>query len=130
MTAHRTERNMAPYQTAAADVVDQLAARGFAEIILQPGDATAYRFVILPDMREVVRVSNLGEDSAQTDPVNCANFLVILAAGFGASYDWLPGQGKLSWDYCAQKWTPNGNEWTGRVVALFLNHIADQLALQ
>lgn len=118
---HQTERNLTAYKAAASLLAHQLRDRGFGEVLLTPGDATAYPFVILPAGRivQTVREDGWGPDTKRRD------YLVILAASFGKGYEW-SGQ-TMSWDYCAEKWTTDRHEWTGRVVCLLLNHLSPLL---
>lgn len=119
---HPTERDLSAYVAAATVLARQIDERGYGEIVLQPGDATAYPFIILPKHRLVSVVSNGELEHLKTR----RDYLVILAASFGRGYEW--GGQSMHWDYCAAKWTTDGHEWTGRVVCLLLNHLSPLLA--
>lgn len=119
---HRAERNTAAYTQAARELATQIHRRGVGEIILAPGDATVYPFIVLAKGREVPEIR--GEKTIE--PVRRRDYLVILAATFGGTYEW--GGQSMHWDYCAAKWTKDGHEWTGRVVCALLNALSPLLA--
>jgi hypothetical protein len=95
----------------AREAAKSLAERGFAYVVLEPGDATSYPFVIAgPDTR-------IGRPNRE--------YMVSLAASFGRSYPW--GGIALQCDYCAVKWA-DGHEYTGVIVAEFLTRLAAHIA--
>lgn len=87
----------------------QLGHEGVASLVLCPGDATRYPFIITSK-----DLPWFGEP--QRDP-----YLVVLASSIGAGYPW--GGIELHHDYCASKW---GREhgWTGWVVSEFLTALS------
>ena len=119
---HRAEANIAAYQQAAETLADQLATRGYGEIVFCPGDATAYPFIVLDRGRTVPIVR--GEATIEMGPTR-SNYLVVLSASFGGAYEWR-GQ-RMHWDYCAAKWTPNNHEGTAHGVAALLNALSPLL---
>jgi hypothetical protein len=93
---------------AAATAADVLAERGYAIVELTPGDATRYEIVI-------AKRGGRG-------------FIVSLASFNGRSYPW-DGQ-PVHPSYVTGKWTnptSAGSEWTGVVLAYFLNRLAERL---
>ena len=86
---------------------------------LVPGDATLYPLIIRKPGPVATNPGPRNDGTLHHD-----EYLVVLGASFGGSYPWAGQQ--MHWDYCAQKWTPNGHEWTGRVMAAFLTALAGQ----
>jgi hypothetical protein len=84
---------------------------GVATIVLHPGDATSYPIIVVGPSR------NMGFGGG--------DYLVCLASGFGRAYAWA-GQ-PMHADYCADKWSSDGNLWTGVVIAEFLSALSDAL---
>jgi hypothetical protein len=84
---------------------------GVATVSLTPGDMTHYKFVVVGPDR------NMGFGGG--------DYLVVLATGFGRTYAW--SAHPMHPDYCADKWTTDGNPWTGVVVAEFLSVLSTEL---
>lgn len=100
----------------ARDAGAQLAERAYAEVGLAPGDATFYRFIVLPPGRTVCA------DPSDAGGVE-RNYLVILATDFGAAYPWTGHA--MDGGYCTSKWDRDKrNEHTGEVVARFLTALS------
>lgn len=104
-------------EAAAAKAAELLSEHDFAEVGLMPGDATFYRFIILPPCRNV---TVNGDDRGAPNPAR--DYLVVLATSFGLSYEW--GGQKMHADYCAEKWASDHRPWTGEVVARFLTALS------
>lgn len=92
--------------------------RGVAHVLVEPGDATRYPFIIS-------HVSVWDVRDGEWVEVEPREFTVTLAASFGCSYPW--GGQRMHADYCAQKWAQDCREWTGVVVAEFLSALAERL---
>jgi len=108
-----------PHIVAAATwVAECIRLRGAGAADVTPGDATRYRFLVsrLP----VWTASGCNEPREYT---------VVLACAFGEAYLWA-GHGGMDPGYCAAKWTRDGLLWTGVVVAVFLNALAEILGEQ
>lgn len=97
-------------EAAATAAAAQLRSSPAACVGFGPGDATYYRFVVVHPERAL---GSPGE------------YLVCLATGFGRSYPWNP-KWPIYPDYAATKWA-DGHEWTGVVVAEFLNALSERL---
>lgn len=97
----------------------RLKERHHAYVILSPGDATAYRIMILaPD-------GTCWNDGVTGDH---RYYHVALSYGLGLGYDWHGGH--LSADYVGEKWTrrEHGYDYhTACVLTRFLNLLADKI---
>lgn len=101
--------------TAAKAAFIGLKAVGAARVDLTPGDMTIYRIIILaPDFRY------WADGKMTTSPRD--GYLVTLAGGKGRTWTW-HGDLFAHWSYVADKWTDDGNMWTGVVLAEFLNRL-------
>lgn len=110
----------------AAEAARQLREVGMAHVSVCPGDATAYRFVIVaPGHEPMFETTSPLAPSCRSDPYK-RDYMVVLATSFGRAYAW-SGQ-PVHGSYAADKWAHDHHVATGRVVAAFLNAVAEELA--
>lgn len=101
----------------------QLNATGHAFVVLTPGDGTQYRISIV---KPHVRDPRTTDEPSKTREGDAYLFhdKYFVATQFGPLYEWSP-KNWMSWDYVADKWVTDGREWTARVIARFLNALAE-----
>lgn len=85
-----------------------LRTNGYSHTVLEPGDGTRYEIII-------VRRFSFNDT---------APFMV--ASNLSSAYPWM-GKHTVYPSYAIEKWSDNNSEWTGTVMALFLNWVADWL---
>lgn len=96
----------------------QLAEWGHAHVVLTPGDGTRYEIVIVQMTVESGRPKGVGYRLEHADRY-------LMATNMGAMYEFVPG-GYFTWDYVCDKWVADDREWTGRVLARFLNRLGEE----
>lgn len=117
--ARVAELSAAHFEEAAAWTAERLANHGSAYVVLSPGDATAYRIMIIAPSDCCWNGREQGD---------FRYFHVALSFGLGYGYDWAGYP--LGASYVATKWTRNesGTDYyTACVLTRFLNALADKL---
>lgn len=104
-----------PFEVAALWSVEQLVEHGRAMVRLAPGDATQYHLVVVAPGP----VLDCGGEAWERQ-----YFVALWMDSSGSVYPWTPGFTHPS--YAAERWA-GGQEWTGAVVARFLNAVAELL---
>lgn len=92
------------FDAVAEQAASDLADHGAAFVLLQPGDATRYLITIVRDPRG----------------------RYWLASSFGAIYEWSPEM-TCHWDYVSSHYLDRPHEWTARVLARFMQTLADKM---
>lgn len=113
--------NQGQIDMAAAIAKLHLKINGVARVVLEPGDATAYQFLVV----NPGPMWQAGTIQATYD------YWVALMNPFGGAYPWA-GEFPMHREYTAQKWVrpdQNGqpNMHTAEVVARFLNALRNEL---
>lgn len=107
------------FADAAVWAANRLDHDGHAYVILSPGDATAYRIMIIAPSDEI------WNDGPSPDR---RYYHVALSMGLGLGYDW-PGL-EVTPGYVVQKWTENrriSDYHTACVLTRFLNALAQEI---
>lgn len=93
------------------------------EVYLSPGDSTAYRIVLSKPHRFITADGGIGAYRSVGD----GELLVTMLTPDVSAYVWGPANSSWTdWSYVVEHW--GCGEWTGRVLAAFLNMLRDELA--
>ena len=95
-------------EASAATAALNLSENGYAHVVLEPDDGTRYEFML---------VRRVGPGAPY-----------LFASSFGAAYPWT-GNPTMPPDYATGHYVGNGATWTGVVIALFLNAVAENLSV-
>lgn len=112
------------FDVAAVNAAETLHEHGCAFVCLEPGDATRYQI-------SIVRPREIGEIGFKLfdgSPVHGWKMTdrYYVASSFGALYEWSP-KFRVHWDYADSHFLDQHNEWTARVLARFLNTLAERI---
>lgn len=111
------EIDQAEFDYAAGYAAISLAKLGSAFVVMEPGDGTSYKIAL-------IRRTAMGVDGPEIIERG-----LWMASTFGALYP-VNLEVRYHWDYVDSHFLDKPHEWTARVLARFLNTLADKMKEQ